>query len=91
MTLKSIDEITECQFCGSKGGFWVMAAASGLTQTQYSFDGSTCDNSGMYNLVREKNRKYAQCNSCHKSIGLVTDDAIQNVVERTHEENSSFY
>lgn len=91
MPLKSIDEVTQCPFCGNKDGFWVISAASGLTQTQYSFDGSSVDNSGMYNLIREKNRKYAQCNQCQKNIGVISDEAIQNVIKRNREDGTSFY
>lgn len=63
------------------------AAASGLVQTMYLFDGEHRDNSGMYNLVREKNRKYSHCNCCHKNIGVVTDDALKKVTARALEES----
>lgn len=91
MALKSIDEIKNCPFCGSEEGFWVVAVASGFVQTIYSFDGEHRDNSGMYNLVREKNRKYAHCNCCHKNIGVVTGDALKKIVDRTLEESERLY
>lgn len=82
MTLPSVHTVTECPKCGETDGFFIRTRVSGVIQINYSFDGTSVDNSGMYDSMTHRDLKFAYCSVCRHKLGRWDEESKKVVSER---------
>lgn len=66
----AIAGITACPHCRSDSGYFRKTKVTGMTETNYSFDGSDVDNSELHTPVVYVQCKTLYCQDCRKPIGV---------------------
>ena len=66
----AIEGLSECPHCGSQSGYFRKTKISGITETNYSFDGSDADNSELHTPAKYVDQKTLYCQDCRKPIGV---------------------
>ncbi|MBX8558096.1 hypothetical protein K5D43_26825, partial [Pseudomonas cichorii] len=67
--------IRACPHCGNDDEFYVVQRYSGQGVYRRCFDGSSTDNTEMYNCLAAKVSKRAFCGSCDKPVASWDEDA----------------
>lgn len=66
----SIAELSKCPHCSSMAGYFRKTKVSGMTETNYSFDGSEAQNEDLHSPLVYVDQKTIYCQNCRESIGV---------------------
>jgi hypothetical protein len=66
----AIGKIAKCPHCSSSEGYFRKPKVTGMTETNYSFDGSDAENGELHTPLAYVQQKTLYCQECRESIGI---------------------
>ena len=65
--------IDRCPYCGSDAEYYTKDYVCGSTRCYQRFDGGEADNTGLYDLLRNRQGKYAYCANCDSRLFRINE------------------
>lgn len=66
----AIAGLAACPHCGASTGYFRKTRVSGMTETNYSFNGAEADNTHLHETLNYVDQQTLYCQECRRRIGV---------------------